>query len=275
MNARMARYLAGLVLLCAGIGCAPTLPSKWVWDAHQAASAGHTDELNAKLTTQISVAFDGEQLGHVIDDLRQLNDINLIANWMALEAVGIESDNKVILKINRASLSQVLDVLTDTMGGGETEICWEVDRDVIRISTAEDISRHTVSRIYDVSDLIRNQWGVRATPYIPGLRGFCDAPNCPHHGKRPQGGCFGPGIVPTCANCGYSCSCRPLPRLLGADAIIELLVYRIEYESWRVHGGNVGFAQAYGPLLVIQQTRKAHEEIEALLEILRDAVAHH
>lgn len=271
----MMRYMAGVVLLYAGIGCAPTVPSKWVWDADPAAAAGQADELSTKLTTQISVAFDGEQLGHVIDDLRQLNDINLIANWMALEAVGIESDNKVALKLNRASLAQVLDVLTDIMGGSETEICWEVDRDAIRISTAEDMSRHTVSRIYDVSDLIRSEWGVKATPFIPGLRGFCDAPDCPHHGKRPQRGCFGPGIVPTCTTCGYSCFCRALPRLVGADALIELLVHRIDYESWRIHGGNVGFAQAYGPLLVIQQTRKAHVEIEAFLATLRDAVARH
>jgi hypothetical protein len=246
-----------------------------VWEADQVTPAGHADELSAKLAAQISVAFDDEQLGRVIDDLRQVNDVNLIANWMALEAVGIESDYKVALKINRASLAQVLDLLTDIMGGSETEVCWEVDRDVIRISTAEDMSRHTVSRIYDVSDLIRNEWGVKATPYIPGLRGFCDTPDCPHHGKRPQGGCFGPGIGPTCAICGYSCFCRALPRLMGADAIIELLVHRIEYESWRVHGGNVGFAQAYGPLLIIRQTRNAHGEIETFLTTLRDAVARH
>jgi len=275
MNARIASYLVWSIFMCAGLGCAAPGSAKWVWDAESTTPTGPSEELRTKLATRISVAFDRAKLGQVIDDLRQVYDVNLIANWPVLETVGIEKDTALVLEMNQVPLEQVLTAMVSYIGAGETEVWWEADGDVINISTAEHVSLRTVSRIYDVSELIRMDWDVRISPELFVHHGFCEVPNCPHHSRQPQVGCFGPGIVPTCEACGYPQSCRVSRTLTGTDAIIGLIVHRIHYDSWRIHGGNVGVAHGYGPFLVIEQTRKAHGRIEAFLQMMRAALRLH
>ena len=47
--------------------------------------------------------------------------------------------------------------------------------------------------------------------------------------------------------------------------LMQLLEDTVDRESWRDNGGNIGAIRATGSLLVIQQTRKAHGQIQQIL----------
>jgi len=116
----------------------------------------HTDSIARRKLAQVlpEVNFVGVSFEQTIDYLRNLSGLNIVVNWTALEAAAVEKDKEVNVRFANVRVDQVLRVVLDEVGGGETELAYEVNDEVVGISTNEDLSRRTCVRIYDYSDLL-------------------------------------------------------------------------------------------------------------------------
>lgn len=60
----------------------------------------------------------------------------------------------------------------------------------------------------------------------------------------------------------------------GVDQLSDVIVSTVEHESWMENGTGEGEIQFFGPgMMVISQTRRVHDQVDALLERLRSAKA--
>jgi len=86
--------------------------------------------------------------------------------WELLEAAGITKDHPVTLKFANVRGSAALAAILKQAGGDTELCCYADDRGTIVVTTRADyVSRETVDRRYDVTDLMR---GPKATPQKPG-----------------------------------------------------------------------------------------------------------
>ena len=66
-----------------------------------------------------------------------------------------------------------------------------------------------------------------------------------------------------------ACGRTRLNEELPLERLVTLIQEMVEPESWRTCGGNVGAINQFADVLVVTQTRGAHEQIWSLLEQLR------
>jgi general secretion pathway protein D len=221
--------------------------------------------------------FDAIEFQEVITQLRQLTGLNIVPNWMALEAMAIEKDVEVTLQLRQGvKFSKALELILDEVGAGEVELGYTIDEGVIQISTREDLSRKTVVRVYNVQDLIIS---------VPTFRGR--QINLDQIGQSQQEGGIGGGrYLRGQGGSGGSNS----QGLFGGsgnqnddedtdtegdplEPIIELIQQTIDPESWREAGGNVGSIQSLNQQIIVTQTSENHGELRDLLQQLRRARA--
>src|SRR4051812_7086911 len=104
-----------------------------------------------------------------------------------------------------------------------------------------------IIRSYDIADLVRtntNYPSDTVTPRPPTM-------------NRPDGSVQPP----------------PPPRsssTIEPDALIELIQSTVGSDTWRDTGGSVGAIRSLGTILVVQQTRRAQNQIHQLLDGLRE-----
>jgi hypothetical protein len=95
-------------------------------------------------------------LDKVLDRVADASGVNLHVHWRALEAAGIPSDLPVTLNLQELAASQVLTRVLKEVGGGNIALKYRIEEGVVEVSTADDVSRHEVTRIYDVRDIIED-----------------------------------------------------------------------------------------------------------------------
>jgi len=97
--------------------------------------------------------FNDIEFQNVIQFLRDVGNTNIDVNWQALTAAGIEKSAKVNVHLTDVSFEKALRVVLTNVGG-TTSLSFIVDEGVITISTKEDLQQKTISRVYDINDMI-------------------------------------------------------------------------------------------------------------------------
>ncbi len=222
------------------------------------------------------VKFDAVEFQEVITWLRGTTGLNIVANWSALELAGIEKDVEVTLSLQQVRYEKALKLILDEVGGGEFELSYEIDDGVIQISTREDLSRTTVTKVYNVQDLLIS---------VPTFRGR--QISIEQVGQQQQEGGLGGGRYLRGEGGGGGGGGNSGGLFAGGggnegedvqegdplEPIIELIQETIDPESWREAGGNVGAIQSLNQQIIITQTAAAHEQLRDLLSSLRRARA--
>lgn len=111
----------------------------------------------ARFDRLIDVEFDATPLTDAIAEVQRTTDTNVVVQWPALEAAGVEPDMPVRLSLRQVPARVVLQLILDHVAGGGAalEPIEYTSRDgIVRISTARDLQRHTETRVYDVRHLI-------------------------------------------------------------------------------------------------------------------------
>jgi hypothetical protein len=101
------------------------------------------------------VSFDKVPLSDVVDFLRDVTGADVFLNWKALEDARIDRDTPVTIRLRDATFAKALDAILKAVGGRATKLGYAVQDGVISISTANDLAQDTVTRVYDVRDLLR------------------------------------------------------------------------------------------------------------------------
>ncbi|MFQ5412057.1 MAG: hypothetical protein ACE5EC_07155, partial [Phycisphaerae bacterium] len=114
-----------------------------------------TRQTRKKLKKRVpELRFDAIPFEEVIDQLRTLTGLNIVPNWSALEASAIEKDAEVTIRLDNVRFDQAIELILDNVSAGEVELAYEIEDSVISISTKDDLARKTVTRVYNVQDLL-------------------------------------------------------------------------------------------------------------------------
>lgn len=220
--------------------------------------------------------FDAVEFEQVIEQLRAMTGLNFVVNWSALEFAGVEKDREVSMILKDVPFEKALQLVLDDVGGGEVQLAYEIDDGVIQVSSKDDLSRKTVTRVYNVQDLLIS---------VPTFRGR--QINLDQVGQNSQEGGLGGGRYIGGAGGGGGQSNNIFggggqqndDELRGGtdedplQPIIELIQQTIDPDSWRDSGGSVGSIQSLNQQIIVTQTSTAHGELRDLLRQLRKARA--
>ncbi|MBK8268116.1 MAG: hypothetical protein IPK83_07330 [Planctomycetes bacterium] len=182
-----------------------------------------------------TIKFQGVSFESALKKVGEIAGLSIVPNWMALEAQAIEKDHEVNIRLNNEQLGRALQLLLDEVGGGEVELMYVVENEVVLVSTKEDLSRKTTFVVYSVGDLLP-EGDTRSQP-PPEAEGDDERRNSPSW---------------------------PLARLI---------METVEPESWRDAGGNVGNIRPLKNELIICQTKWGHRQIRDLLADVRKSIA--
>ncbi|MDB5358097.1 MAG: hypothetical protein JWN24_4550 [Phycisphaerales bacterium] len=114
-----------------------------------------TEAANKKLQGKIAdVRFAEVTLGDAIDQLRDLSGLNIFVNWKSLEKAGLDRTARVSLHLKDKRLSTVIDLLLTVAATEGEKLGYLVEDGVVSISTEDDLAKNTLTRVYDVRDLL-------------------------------------------------------------------------------------------------------------------------
>ena len=147
-----------------------------------------TKALYGKIDKRLAVKLPGIELDDVtlvaaITVLRKRTGVNIRAKWAALGLAGIDKTTAVNVQLKDVSFAKVLQVILDDVGGGSTRLGYVVEGNTLEISTKEDLSRRTVTLVYDVRDLLPSDRDARGllpmhwhsgSAWRSGLREFAE-----------------------------------------------------------------------------------------------------
>lgn len=138
-------------------------PKDWreITERRESIGAGQSTETEAdravlnKLKLKIpNLNFDGIEFKEVISFLRDVANVNIHVNWSALGTAGIEDTHQVRnIHLTNIPVEKALKVILEDVGG-TTELGYVVEDGVITISTKAELEKKTVTRVYDIRDLI-------------------------------------------------------------------------------------------------------------------------
>lgn len=217
--------------------------------------------LLSALDRPVTVDFVKTPFNEVVAQLAKGQNVNIIVNWNDLARSGVKRDVAVDLSLPREiSLKKVLTEVLEQAGGGEVALGYEIADNAINVGTRQTLDRETVTRVYDISDLLME---------VPH---FTDAPmvDLRHATPRPK----------------KVSEDQAVPWKYGDDdddeaesnpnhdarvkKIIDLIEETIAPASWRDRGGTIGKIKEINGQLVVTQNAAAQRQIVGLLDRLRE-----
>jgi bla regulator protein BlaR1 len=128
-----------------------TFPRTVVSDEQlEAANRGAVATLRMKIP---EVKFDGVALSDVIDFYRDITKANIVLNWRTLEQAGIDRSAPVTIRLKDTTFENALNATLRQVDAQQLAVV--VDQGVITITTIMDLPSYSVTKTYDVSDLIQ------------------------------------------------------------------------------------------------------------------------
>ncbi len=184
----------------------------------------------------------------VMDFIADLTRLNIVVRWQTIEDAGIPRDKPLSIHVKNLRLAQVLWLVMNEAGGTDVKLAYRASGTLLVLSTAEDLDREMVTKVYDVSDLLARVRSADRTPAIKPPQGAPDDSNTIFDEPRTR-------------------SYPPEPSEVGSTGqtpemrdLIALIRDTIEPDSWNEHGG-LGTIHSYRGLLVIRNTLLVHQRI--------------
>ena len=202
------------------------------------------------------VSFQDAPLDQVMNWLSGLTPMNVVVRWQVLEDAGIERDKPITMQIHEVRLSQVLWMILDEAGGTDITLAYRASGNLLIISTAEDLGKEMVVKVYDVSDLLVKAQDFYGAPHM-------DLSNTQNN----QGGQGGGGSI--FSNSGGGGSNVDDQQQQGRNGeqdnsdiqeLINLIVQTVEPDSWADNGGT-GRIQPFRNLLVVRNNLLVHQQL--------------
>lgn len=98
------------------------------------------------------VKLDPVTFSDLIDFLRESSGANIVANWRALETIGVDKNQQVVLRLKDVSLETVLTSAIRQIEQPQS-MAIVIDRGIITVTTQAEASSYMLTKVYDVSDL--------------------------------------------------------------------------------------------------------------------------
>jgi hypothetical protein len=197
--------------------------------------------LNARLG---EIAFEETPLDRALDWLGAQVSVDFVVCWPVLEASGIARDVPVTLKIHNVRFSQALWLLLGQAGGTDTRLAYRAEGALVVISTAEDLEREVITKVYDVGDLINRIQRFGDCPQV-------DLTQVGRPGESMNMKATGSGETGNETRDGGSTD-------QAVEGLLSLIQNTVEPDSWKIFGGT-GTIQAYGNCVIVRNTILVHQ----------------
>jgi hypothetical protein len=198
-------------------------------------------KIQQKLCSRSSMNFQDTPLSQIIDDLKQMTGINMVADTVALEEAGVRLEQPLSIKVEDMSLKSALNILLK-----QARLTYVIKDGLLQITTEERAHGRITTVIYPVVDLVTpiGSGESEMPPFLcrnPALMGFI------HDEERKRAA-------------GMTCE----------EVLIKVITGTIEPNTWSEFGGKATIQ--YFPLglaLVVSQTQDVQEQIQDLLAAVR------
>jgi general secretion pathway protein D len=251
-------------------------------------------KIKQQLETPVNVQYRNRPIGEVLEDLAKVTGVPIRLNERAMEAVNVRRDTPVTLDLpNTIKLKSALTLLLE-----ELDLAYEIDNEVLNITSAEAKRSNVITRVYKVADLVTPIPNFTSS-YEDGLAGALRAayqmtnprmdvqmmpvsmtdlatrqanalqpskmsPNMlgQYASMGGQGG-FGPQTSPSGAGGGGA--------FADFTSLMNLIQTTVVPDTWEALGGNSTMAEYPQNLsLIISTTSDVHDQIVDLIESLRE-----
>ncbi len=119
---------------------------------------GGESEVNRRVSQELQqpvpIEFQANQFSNVIEYLRNTTGVDFFVNWSVLEAIGVERDSPITLKLSNVPAEQALRLVLQQVGSEFDPVDYSIIEGVVHISTERDLKKTTDIRVYDIRDLL-------------------------------------------------------------------------------------------------------------------------
>ena len=250
--------------------------------------------IEKNLTSNVEVKFTNAPLVEVLTTLTDMAGIPLFIDVNGLKMEAVTSDQPVTINISQPiMMKSALNLILDPLG-----LSYVIEDEVLKVTTAEAKQANVYEEVYSVGDLV-----IPIPNFTPGYdiglpsaireahqaigyggmpRSVSGAPFVVADNQAPAGS--GPSFLAQLSRSGMMSGAPRTSQPLGTgpggaggaamadfDTLIELITTTIAPDSWDEVGGTGAVEPFPGNLsLVVSQTQDVHEQIEDLLDQLRE-----
>lgn len=97
--------------------------------------------------------FDQVSFRDVIDFLRDVSGFEIIVDWKAIKAAGVDPDVPITTDTNNITFADALATVLASAGAHRAKLGYRLDQDVITVSTVEQLPKQLVVQVYNIRDL--------------------------------------------------------------------------------------------------------------------------
>jgi type II secretory pathway component GspD/PulD (secretin)/tetratricopeptide (TPR) repeat protein len=229
--------------------------------------------LQAQLDRHLpELRFNANGLSDVIEFLRDVTGANIYVDWAALERASIAKDAPVTARLRDIKFSKALELIFKSVEGEDDDhkLGYTLDEGVITISTKKELNKNTVTRRYDINDLLFVAPDYTNAPQLS----LQTAGQGQTAGGGGGGAQQGQGLF---NNTGgqQNPQQQGQDRANRVDEIKKYITDNVDTNTWKDNGGDVGSISS-SPLravLLITQTPEAQRKIQSVLDSLRASQA--
>lgn len=230
----------------------------------------------AKSTLQIlnqrhpDINFQEAPLDQVVSFLTDITKLNVVVRWQQLEANSVPRDKPITLSLKNIRLSQILHEVMNQAGGSDVKLAYRASGNLLVLSTAEDLGKELLTKVYDVTDLLTRVPNFIRAPHIDlssqqsgGGQGGGGGQNIFQGGGGGGGGGSGneDSDEPTqTQNTGGTGQVDP-----RTQRLIDLITQTVEPESWSVNEGK-GTINAFNRQLVVRNNILVHQALGGAIQ---------
>ncbi|QOJ13305.1 MAG: hypothetical protein HRU75_01055 [Planctomycetia bacterium] len=235
-----------------GMILAMTAGTAWAQSARPAPRARVAPTLQLLNQRIPEVAFEDAPLERVVDWLKTFTKSNVVVRWEKLENNGVERDKAINIKVRNVTLSMVLWMVLNDAGGDDVKLAYKANKDVLIISTVEDLGQEMIVRVYDVTDLLINIPRFTNAPRIDVSQAL--------QGGAGGGGGGGGNVFESNDDEREENDQGAAFAAPGSAELIALIVSTIDPDSWEVNGGT-GQIIPFRTSLVVRNTLLVHQKL--------------
>jgi hypothetical protein len=202
------------------------------------------------------VSFEEVPLETVMESIKEFTQANIVVKWDKLEENDIDKDKPISLKAKGLRLSQVLWLIMSQAGGSDVKLAYRASGKLLIVSTADDLGKEMVTKVYDVSDLLIRVPQFNNAPRIDPSQALQQG------GSGAGGGGGGGGGSNIFENDDEEEDQNDQQGAANAEvaALIELIVETIEPDSWQVNSG-LGSIIPWRGQIVVRNTYSVHQQL--------------
>ncbi len=208
-------------------------------------SAGMVTNARRALSQNLGrLQVDQVSVQKVLDYLRNASGANIVVNWKALEASGVQREAPVSLDVRGLTLTKALQLVLD-QASPAAPLTYTVDQNVISITTQEEADKVMITKVYIVDDLVMPDM-VQQSPPSFDLNAVTKSNN---NGSGGGGGGNQQSIFQN-TNQGSNAGTQGKTADQKGEELAELIRAVVRPEIWKEAGGPAAMRYFSGKLIV-------------------------